>query len=190
MATSERRREERIKVRFPCELAFGRKRVAGTVLDLSAGGLSVESEGRADQGQTVYVQLQPKGQASIDVEALVWNVRRFKHRGSGKAAMRLGLVLSDAPDEFLELLKAKAPPAPDRPRKPAPPVETAEPPPPEPEEEPEPPVEERRFRARVKQSATTRTRVILVFATSAEDAEAKALAEAGDGWILLEVEAR
>ncbi len=186
MDAQERRKDARIKVRFPCELAFGDERASGMVLDLSAGGLSVASDTNADQGDSVFVRLHPKGRSSIDIEALVWNVRTVKRRGKGKTSTRLGLVLSEAPDEFLDLLKAKAP-APV-----AQPAEFAQPRSPEPEaaKEAEPPAAQRRFRARVKQSATTRTRAILVFAASAEDAAEKALAEAGAGWSLLEVASR
>ncbi|MBW1686972.1 MAG: PilZ domain-containing protein [Deltaproteobacteria bacterium] len=185
MTAEERRKEERIKVRFPCDLAFGKKRASGMVMDLSAGGLSVASDRKAEQGESVFVRLHPKGRPSIDVEALVWNVRTVKSRGKGKTSARLGLVLSEAPDEFLELLKSKAPTRVAKRRAPEPEPETA--PEPEPEPEIEPPLAERRFRARVKQSDSTRTRVILVFAVSAEDAAEKALAEAGTGWSLLEV---
>ena len=141
------------------------------------------------------MRLHPKGRSSIDIEALVWNVRRVKSRGKGKASARLGLVLSEAPDEFLELLKAKTPAHVAKPRRPAKSVKPRSPEPaneaePEPVLTTEPPPAERRFRARVKQSATTRTRVILVFAESAEDAAEKALAEAGAGWSLLEVSSR
>jgi hypothetical protein len=183
VATNDRRKEDRIKVRFPCELVLGRERASGTVLDLSPGGLSVACNSKADQGDSAFVRLHPKGQASIDIEALVWNVRGIKSRGKQEASTRLGLVLSEAPDEFLEFLRAKAA------RRVA---EPAQPRSPEPEEVngAEPPATERGFRARVKQSATTRTRVILVFAASAEDAAERALAEAGPGWSLLEVAPR
>jgi hypothetical protein len=192
MTAEERRKEERIKVRFPCDLAFGSERASGMVMDVSAGGLSVASDKIADQGEGVFVRLHPKGRPSIDVEALVWNVRSVKSRGRGKASVRLGLVLSEAPDEFLELLKSKTPARVAKPRQPARSAERR-PPGPAKEAEPEPvlvtppPPEECRFRARVKQSDTNRTRLILVFAKSAEDAGEKALAEAGSGWILLEV---
>ena len=184
METNRRREEERVKVRFPCDLAFGRERASGMVLDLSAGGLSVSSDRHAQQGESVFVCLHPKGRASIDVEALVWDLRTARSRGKGKASARLGLVLSEAPDEFLDLLKSKRPAPVAKPRQPAEPCS------PEPANEVEPPPAERRFRARVKQSDTTRTRVILVFAASAEDAAEKALAEVGTGWGLLEVASR
>jgi len=197
MTAEERRKEARIKVRFPCELAFGHERASGMVMDLSAGGLSVAADKTADQGESVFVRLHPKGRPSIDVEALVWNVRAVKRGGNGKASARLGLVLSEAPDEFLELLKSKTPARVAKPRQPARPAKRRSPEPevakeaePETVLETPPPPPERRFRARVKQPDTTRTRVILVFAASAEDAGEKALAEAGTGWTLLEVASR
>jgi hypothetical protein len=196
MTAEERRKEERIKVRFPCDLASGRKRASGMVMDISAGGLSVAADTILDQGESVFVRLHPKGRASIDVEALVWNVRAVKRGGKGKASARLGLVLSEAPDEFLGLLKSKTPARVAKPPKPArsakrrsPEADVAKEAEPVPETvlETPPPPAERRFRARVKQSGGNRTRTILVFATSAEDAAEKALAEVEPGWILLEV---
>lgn len=192
MSENERRKEDRIKVRFPCDLAFGRKSTSGTVLDLSPGGLSVAVDSKADQGDNVFVCLHPKGRSSIDIQALVWNVRRINGRGKRKASARLGLVLSEAPDEFRDLLKSKTPPPAAEPARAAASAESVESRSPEPEieQEAEAPPAERGFRARVKQPATSRTRSILVFAESAEDAEEKALAEAGAGWSLLEVAAR
>ena len=192
MTAEERRREERIKVRFPCDLAFGSVRASGMVMDVSAGGLSVVTDKNADQGESVFVRLHPKGHPSIEIEALVWNVRRAKKKGNGKATVRLGLVLSEAPDEFSKLLKSKTPARVAKPSQPAPPARQGSPEP-RPEVEPEPvlkalpPPLENRFRARVKQSDTNRTRMILVFAASAEDAAEKALAEVEPGWILLEI---
>ena len=179
MQTSTRRKGERLKVRFPCDLTFGRERVSGMVLDLSAGGLSVSSDRRAQQGEVVFARLHPKGRSSIDVEALVWNVRTVRSRDTGMISARLGLVLSEAPDEFLDLLKSKRPPPVAKPRQPDEPANGVEPPP-----------AERRFRVRVKQSDSKRTRVILVFAESVGDAAEKGLAEVGAGWDLLEIASR
>jgi hypothetical protein len=164
------------------------------VMDLSSGGLSVAADRMLDQGESVYLRLHPKGRDSVDIEALVWNVRAVKSRGKGKASARLGFVLSEAPDEFLELLKSKTPARVAKPRRPAQPAERRSPEPevaseaePEPVLTTPPPPAERRFRARVKQSGGNRTRTILVFATSAEDAAEKALAEVEPGWFVLEV---
>ena len=187
MPVNDRRKETRIGVRFPCELAFGSQRAAGTVLDLSAGGLSVAADGRLDQGDIVFVRLHPKGRSSIDIETLVWNIRKIRSRG--KPSKRLGLVLSEAPDEFLDLLRSKGQaPVADGARAAASADSCA--PEPEVEDGTEAPAGERGFRVRVKQSASTRTRGILVFARSTEDAAEKALTEAGAGWSLVEVVAR
>jgi hypothetical protein len=186
MSGKERRKQERIRVHFPCELTLGRKSAAGTVRDLSAGGLSVETDASPDQGECVRVSMQPKGRASIDLEALVWSVRTLRNRSTKNTSTRLGLVLSDAPPEFFELVKPKktTQPVASSPRPtatPAPPPETGT------ETEPETCEEVRRFRVQVKQSASSRTRRILVFAESEEDAKEKALAEAGAEWGVLEV---
>jgi hypothetical protein len=180
MTTSDRRKHERIKVRFPCELAFGSERVSGMVCDLSPGGLSVEADRTAEQGDSVFVRLHPKGRPTIDIETLVWNICTLRRRSTQATWTRLGLVLSEAPDEFLELLKAKTRTPVAQPRSPQQ----------EATHETEVRPEAQRFSVRVKQSATSRTRAILVFAESPADAEAKALAEAGTGWSFLEATSR
>ena len=198
MDGSEQRKHERMKVRFPCELTCGRDRVSGTVRDLSGGGLSVQSDKPLDEGETVRVRLHPKGRPAIDIEALVWNVRRLRERRNGKVSARLGLVLSDATDAFLDLLKAATPTKAARSAAPeelrrlplrerqhsreaatSSEANTAS--------ESEPPAPERRYSVRVKQSATSRTRTILIFAASDEDAKARALVETGTGWSVLQV---
>jgi hypothetical protein len=179
-------------VRFPCELAFGRERASGMVHDLSPGGLSVEADRSAEQGDSVFVRLHPKGRPTIDIQAIVWNVCTMRRRKTGNLSTRLGLVLSEAPDEFLDLLKAEAPAPVRQPCSPRldPPPATGPPPATESPPATEPPPAARRFSVRVKQAATSRTRAILVFAESAEDAQAKALAEAGAGWRSLEALSR
>jgi hypothetical protein len=182
------------------------------VRDLSYGGLSVESEHGADQGDSVRVRLEPPGKPPIEIEALVWNVRDGRSRRTGGELHRLGLVLSEAPKEFEKLVSGHtrrapktSPRRPAHPRRPArkpaeAPAEQAAPepsetlprlPPPEPELEPPPEIELedvlQRFHARVACRGTSRTRRILVFAASAEEAEEKALVEVGDDWSLLEI---
>lgn len=156
--------------------------------DVSCGGLSVESVGSADQGDSVRVRLEPPGAAPIEIQALVWNVRTGRSKTTGTAMSRLGLVLSEAPAEFETLVRGRMPretqmpsPAKPAPKKPVEALRGL----PAPAPEPEDPL--LRFRARVSRRGTSRTRVIMVFATCTEDAEEKALVEVGEEWSLLEI---
>lgn len=184
MTRMERRSHERVRVRFPCELELHGRRAAGTVRDLSAGGLCVQTSLAPEEGDELALRLHPKGHASVEVTVLVWNVHGVRDRRSGERSTRLGLVLSDATDAFLELLPGRAPASP--PRQTAPwrsePRAGADPPPESTRRAPQ-----RAYRVRVRQSASSRTCTLVVFAGSEEDARAAALAEAGDGWAVLGV---
>lgn len=101
---SERRRSERIKCRFECELLGGGKPVAGTVVDLSAGGLAVRCSGSVQQGDSVTVRMAVPGRGKLDVDALVWHVRHARRRDTGESVQLLGLMLSKASDAFRDLV--------------------------------------------------------------------------------------
>lgn len=183
MAGTERRSHDRIRVRFPCELQLSRRSGSGTVRDLSAGGLCVQTHLQAQEGDELRVRLHPKGRASLDIQALVWTVAGVRDRRSGERSLRLGLVLSDATQAFLDLLGSRTQAAPaSRPTASRARPSTAPKPPRKPAARPAP---ERAYRVRVRQAAGSRTCTLMVFASSGEAAEATALAEAGEGWSVL-----
>jgi hypothetical protein len=184
MAGIERRRHERMRVRFPCELEIGGRRASGTVRDLSAGGLCVQTPLTPQEGDELQLRLHPKGRACVEVRALVWHVHGMRDRRSGERSARLGLVLSQAPGAFLELLDRRAP-APRQGRTPQARPEPA----PRAAAPSRPPrrAPERAYRVRVRQLSSSRTCTLLAFACSAEEAKATALAEAGEGWSVLGV---
>jgi hypothetical protein len=197
----------------------GGKPVEGLVRDVSAGGLSLQAPIEAEQGDSLRVLIPREGtRPAVQLQAIVWHVRTVRSRGSGKTARVLGLVLSDAPDAFLDLLESlrpsrsrrvrrtatrkpvakvgrkPEPPAAEREASPATAVEDGAPPgeAAAPDEKPEQPgfARPRRFQVRIKMSAQPRTRSILVFADGASEARETALREAGEGWRVLAVEAR
>lgn len=200
---SERRRHKRVRCAIPCEVRGRGQSVAGTARDVSVGGLSVQADLQVDQGDVVHLVLHPPRRRDIPVQAIVWHQRRVRQRGSGKISARLGLVLSEAPDDFQELLGlpeapaaspgrapqqsdtkpriAMPPPLPSRrraTRSPEPPSKPPAPGLPRPE----------RYRVRVKRDDAPRSRSILVFAEGEDDARRSALAETGRGWSILDVE--
>lgn len=193
MAT-ERRRHRRVRCAIPCEIHRRGKTVVGTARDVSVGGLSVHVDLQVDQGDVLNLVLHPSRRREIAVQAIVWHQRRLRQRGSGKVSARLGLVLSEAPDDFQELLglseetpdsASGATPAENPPK--------VAMPPPLPSRRPARPAviglpKPERYRVRVKMDDGPRSRSILVFALGEDDARASALAETGSGWSVLDVE--
>jgi hypothetical protein len=80
----ERRKSSRIRCRFPCEILGPGNRASGTVLDLSEGGLSIRTALQVDQGESLLVRFQAPDGEAIEVEALLWHVRRVRDRKTGR----------------------------------------------------------------------------------------------------------
>jgi hypothetical protein len=174
----EKRKSARVRCRFGCEVARGAERAEGTVLDISEGGLSVQTRLEVDQGDALAVRFHHPLEGDLALETIVWHARKTRHRQTGKVRSFLGLVLSKAPQAYYELLpgaRSTTPPSV------APPVETTE-----------PPLEDEAshlgpFRIRMKARSGPRTRVLSLSAESADEARELALAELGDDWDVLEV---
>lgn len=184
MTERERRSHRRIRARFPCAVELDGRRGAGTVRDLSAGGLCVQTDMSTQEGDELRLELHPKGRPSVEVRALVWNLIGMRSRRSGDRSARLGLVLSDATDAFLELLRSyeRAPTqTAAQPTQPTPSMRKR------PATKAEPPKRERKHRVRVKQSTGSRTRTLVVFAESLAEARERALEETGSDWAVLDV---
>jgi len=171
----ERRKRTRFPCNIPCDLVIAGKSVAGTVRNVSEGGLGVDAPlAAASEADSLSVTLKPPGRPPIDLVALVWHVRAVQRARSPERQARLGLVVSDAGDDwvrFVALLvpapRARAaPPAGDAP------VEAAR---------------RLRFAVQVAQAGSPRTRRIVVVAIGAEEARERALAETGPGWSVVEV---
>ncbi len=178
----ERRSSPRVKAHFPCEIRRSKDRASGTVLDMSEGGLSVESQLSVGAGDPLVVRLQlPHQRESLELEATVWHVRRTKHRRSGERCWILGLLLTKAPDAYLELLpngNTEELPASGA---------TTEPGTTERERPRAEPDGLQPFRIRVKLCSEPRTRLLTLSAESEAEAQALALTELDDEWEVLEV---
>ena len=203
---SERRKTSRVRCRFSCQIRGPRASGSGTVLDISEGGLSVQTQAEFEHGESLAIQIEATGK-TVEVEALVWHRRRTRQRSTGATFWVLGLMLVKGPDAYFGLLprvepqKSTAEPetetapetapemAPEATRETAPEEECAEAAPEEecaeaaPEEEC---AELHAYRIRVKHRTGPRTRVLSLSARSAE--EARSLATAGlDDWKVIEV---
>ena len=175
------RRSPRVRCRIPCRVRLGREETEAIVRDVSIGGLSAHGALSGTVGENVEVEMQLGGGPPLQVSGIVWHSHRVRSR-DGRTGTLLGVVVSNPPEAFLALSDRRK----ERPS----PIPTSEPSSSDFEEE-APPIPDpgRRFQVRVKQDASPRSRVIGVEADSPEEAERLALAEAGDGWTAIAVDA-
>jgi hypothetical protein len=181
----ERRSQKRVQLRIPVELRVNGRTLSATLLDLSEGGLSVRlAEEELEQGTPTEVMLAtPKGEL-LTVESLVWHSRRLRPRQNETVAWVLGLVVANPSDAYLKLVgrqgskgvRPRTSTAPPAPEPPAPTPRTAA-------QARVGPV----WRVRLRLSGSPRSRTLLVESKNTQDAAARALEEAGAGWIVLEV---
>lgn len=193
---AERRKYPRIRAKFPCDLHLEGTSVKARIRDLSEGGLSVltDLEG-TEQGDTVRVMLHPPNRPSVEISCVFWHSRRVRVVGEDRSTAHLGLVLSNPSDAYFDLVSVlrgkpptrpvdatepavkalaapKAPPADDAGRGGG--LAVAEP-------------ELQQYSVRVKQDGGPRSTRVVVAARNLRDAESRALAEVGEGWVALEV---
>lgn len=166
----DRRKSPRIRVRLPCAVDRSGRVAKGTLLDVSSGGLCVQTDLEAEQGEPISVRFQAPGAGEIEVQAFAWHLRCGTRRGTGERCRVLGLMLSRAPDAYYRLLPGTDAPA--SPPSSAPGEGAADP---------------RVFRVRVKARSGPRTRVLSLGADSESEARAAAAAELSDAWEILEV---
>jgi hypothetical protein len=177
----ERRRASRARCRIPCDVAVRGKTVEGTVRNISEGGLALVAPPEvATEGDSLALTLKPHGRPPIDLVALLWHARTLRRNGGGTGPVRLGLVLSEAGDDYFRLVDlltgrvSAAPPAtPEAERPLAPPAPD--------------PTPLLLFALRVAQSGSPRMRRILVRAADADVARERALEETGPDWSVVAI---
>jgi hypothetical protein len=107
---AERRKHERIRCRVQCEVQEGRKPSEGLIRDVSLGGLSLQTSVSLDQGDVAQLLIPRTGvRPEVYLEAIVWRSRRVRSRKGGETSNVLGLVLSDAPESYVDLLDSLRP---------------------------------------------------------------------------------
>lgn len=170
----ERRRKSRIRCRIPCDVSAGGKTVEVRVRNLSEGGLALEAPpALADEGDSLSLTLKPPGRPPIEIVALLWHTRALRSRRGAAAVAQVGLVLSEAGDDYFALvdgLGGRSPTAQTRGSQTAP-----------------DPGSGHRYAVRVAQSGSPRTRRILVRAADTEAARERAVEETGPGWSVVEI---
>lgn len=168
-------RDQRISKRLPCAVRVAKRRYSGLVLNLSRGGVYVQTNAAASRGSSVTLELQvPDEKEGIALEGTVaWRkvvpgqLRQLAGGGFGcridNADERYYRVLACWMGSDVQGVALEAPP-PDGPRHPT-------------------------WRVRVRARTGPRSRTVTVEAATLEAARSEALSHAGEGWHVIEVEA-
>lgn len=174
--------EPRFKKRIPCQIAASGRAASGVVLNVSRGGLFVQTAAGVEPGEDVELELSlAAGRPSIPLAAqVVWTRSVAPHLRTVSRG-GVGLRIASAPEAYYALLAEVA--GESGPAHVAEPAAAPAAPAAEPVPEPEGPA----YRVRLKQAGSPRTRWLVVRAASEDDARHAALAGAGDGWMVLEV---
>ena len=178
------RRFERKKRRMPCDVVFEGRQHSGLVLDVSPGGLFIQTSAKAKPGDRLDLKLSLPGEAQklpLQVEV----VRRVvvPARLLAVAHGGVGVRILNAPEVYYNFMEALGIGADSgefktKPRS----AEKSE------EGAPSGAQPQQSYRVRVKQIQGPRSRNLDVTAASEEEARNQAQAELGEGWQVLEVE--
>jgi len=189
---------ERKRRQMPCTLTLDGRNHGGLILDVSPGGLFIQSSAKIKPGDQIELQTTlpgVEGRVRMQVEVVrkvIVPAHLLKVARGG-----VGVRIINAPEGYYQFMDALGVTADAGTSKIeqlenrraqsglAPPVAEAEP---EPEVEEKPPAAQPKFRVRIKQSQGPRSRTVSVEADSEEDARRQALHAAGAGWVVLGVD--
>jgi Tfp pilus assembly protein PilZ len=170
--------EQRISKRLPCALRVDGRRYSGVVLNVSQGGLFVQTSALPERGESVALELSaPEAERAIPVDGKVAWRRVVPHQLRSMARGGVGVQIQHADESYYVLLARwmrTELPVPERPSVPAP---TA------------PAPEALTWRVRIRALEAPRTRTLTVEAPSAEEARQEALRHSGEGWRVIEIDA-
>lgn len=171
--------QARISKRMPCAVRVDGRRYSGVVLNVSQGGLFIQTSAAPGRGEPVELELSaPESSRSIPVVGKVVWKRVVPHQLRSMARGGVGVRIDRADESYYVLLTRWM-------RTELPVARSAEP-----AEAPAPPTPTLvTWRLRVRATMSPRTRTLTVEATSREGACADALRYAGEGWRVIEVEA-
>jgi Tfp pilus assembly protein PilZ len=156
-------RRERIAKRMPCAVRVGESLYSGLVLNLSPGGLFIQTNADAGQGSAVGLELQAPGESDgIPLAGTVAWRKLVPSQLRQVAGGGFGIRIDRADERYYSVLSrwmrtevsGAAGPA---------------------------------WRVRVRASASPRSRTVTVEAETADEAREKALAHVGADWHVLEI---
>jgi hypothetical protein len=187
---------------MPCTLTLDGRHHGGLILDVSPGGLYIQSSAKIKPGDQFEIQMTipgVEGRHRLQVEVVrkvVVPALLLKIARGG-----VGVRIINAPEAYYQFMDdlgvtsdvgmSKIEQLENRRAKPAvasPNAKAKSEPEPEPESEAEPPAPQAHFRVRIKQTQGPRSRTVSVEADSEDDARRQALHAAGAGWSVLDAE--
>ena len=185
MSRVRRPLQPRIAKRVPCAVHVGQRRYSGVVLNVSQGGLFVQTSADASQGAKVDLELSiPERRDLVPLCASVVWKRVVPHQLRSLAQGGFGVQITQAGETYYQLLAAwmrvevpaSSAPAPSggAPREAAPRVRPA--------------IQTSTYRLRVRQTSGPRSKTLSIEAASAEEAGAEALRLTGAGWQVIDIE--
>jgi Tfp pilus assembly protein PilZ len=169
------RADTRISKRMPCRVKAADSIFGGMVLNVSRGGLFVQTTARVDPGTELWLELNASAEReTIELGTQVVWKRVVPVSLRGVTTGGVGLKIQTAPESyyaFLMQLMAGAAASRDRAG-----------------ERPEGPAgaEMPRFRVRLKQAQGSRSRTLTLVCRSEDEARRSALEQVGPGWVVLE----
>ena len=183
-----RRRLPRTKMRIACTLHLEESLHSGMVLDISAGGLFIQTNASPAPGIPVRVELRvPELPEPIEMQATVARKRIVPPRLRALLKGGVGIHLENPPEEFYAMVaKLQAPEAA------APETSAADKVPDERAggTEKRPPVKPKltSFRVRLSQVGGSGSRNLVIRASDDDEARRRAILDVGDGWKVLSCE--
>ena len=159
--------DPRFKKRLPCRLALADGAHSGMVLNLSRGGMFVQTSAAASPGDAVHIDLSVAEADALGVDARVIWRRVVAPHLRAVSTVGMGVHIQAASEAYFGLVARLAEGAPGE----TPPASQAGP----------------AFRVRLRLEGSVRTRLVTVAAADPAEACARATQRAGPGWVALEV---
>ena len=164
--------DRRYKRRLPCRLAVPNGAYSGMVLNVSRGGLFVQTSAAASPGEAVHLDLSPVDADAIGVDArVIWRRVVAPHLRSVSTG-GVGVHIQYAGDAWFGFVARLAEGAPAEDSASAPAHREAGP----------------SFRARLRLAGGSRTRILVVSAADEGEARQRACQQAGPQWAVLGLE--
>jgi Tfp pilus assembly protein PilZ len=165
------RPETRINKRLPCRVKLAGSCFGGMVLNVSRGGLFLQTTARVDPGAEMWLELNASGgREAIELGTQVVWKRVVPVSLRGVTAGGVGLKIRSAPESYYTLLMQLMTSGP---------AASGSPGDPDAHEMP-------KFRVRLKQIEGSRSRTVTLACSSEEEARRSALEQVGQGWVVLE----
>jgi Tfp pilus assembly protein PilZ len=179
-----RRAFERKKRRMPCNVTFEGRQHNGLVIDLSPGGLFVQTNAKAQPGDRLDLKLSLPGEThKLPLQVEVVRKIVVPPRLLAVAHGGVGVRILNAPETYYNFMEAlEVGPDVGESKAESNDAETSE------KDAAAGARPQQSYRVRAKQTLGPRSRIVDVTASSEEDARNRALAELGQGWQVLRVE--